>query len=130
MTLKKIYNLPSFGVSQKGKTSKKARRQHQMKRDLKKKVTENRESLCGDSSVANLDNIVPDKNDKECSKNDNTVEIPVEKTYSDVEVQVETLFIKLSFIDFTKTEQDLMMLDAGDLRLIALVDINCSNTSA
>lgn len=97
----------SAKVSNEVEKNKEARCQRRVNRSFKKEAVQNHDDISEDSSTANLDNILLDKSDENCLTNDNAVEIPVDKSYNDVGVQVGTLFIKPSFMDFIKTEENL-----------------------
>lgn len=96
----------SAKVSNKAEKNKEARCQRQVNRSLKKNAINKHNDISEDSSATSLD-ILLDKSDDYCFTNDNAVENPFEKTFNDVEVQVETLFIKLSFMDLIKSEENL-----------------------
>ncbi|XP_044741933.1 uncharacterized protein LOC123302903 [Chrysoperla carnea] len=101
-------NLPSsVKESNKAKKNIEARRQRLLNRSLNKDAVKKHNDINEDSSAKNLDNLVLDKRDENYFTSDNVIEKPSEKIYNDVEVQVETLFIKPSFMDFIKSEENL-----------------------
>ncbi|KAH0540284.1 hypothetical protein KQX54_015510 [Cotesia glomerata] len=110
MTLKKTSvpscNLMDRKVSIDVEKNKEARHHRQVNRSLKKIAVEKNKNISENCSLVNIENIVTDKSEEMCFINDNVVEMPLNKSYNDIGVQVETLFINPSFMDFIKTEDD------------------------